>query len=100
MFSNHSRYMCLAVQSSDVESVKNILSEMEDKGEEEGYGELERVVDQRNEQSHAPLHLACIYIREHVRESCGKSNIVVVSTRHSLGGLKLKNLCSVKRLRA
>ncbi len=28
-------------------------SEMEGKGEEEGYGELERVVDQRNEQSHA-----------------------------------------------
>ncbi len=42
-----------------MESVKNILSEMERKGEEEGYGELERVVDQRNEQSHAPLHLAC-----------------------------------------
>ncbi len=43
-----------------MESVKKLLQEV---GEESyvggGGGDMERAVDQRNEQSHAPLHLAC-----------------------------------------
>ncbi len=54
--------LCLAVQSGDVVSVKRLLQEV-GVGEEEhsyvGGGDMERAVDQRNEQSHAPLHLAC-----------------------------------------
>ena len=50
--------LCLAVQSGDVEAVQRLLLGMGG-GEEGGYGDTERAVDQRNEQSHAPLHLAC-----------------------------------------
>lgn len=49
--------MCLAVQSGDVESLKRLLMELDGGTGEEG--DRERAVDQRNEQSHAPLHLAC-----------------------------------------
>ena len=41
-----------------MEYVERILVESEE-GSGEGEGEGERIVDQRNEQSHAPLHLAC-----------------------------------------
>ena len=53
--------LCLAVQSGDLESVKRLLVEMEGGSlDEEGvFADTERTVDQRNEQSHAPLHLAC-----------------------------------------
>lgn len=56
--------LCLAVQSGDVEAVKKLLVGMEGGigGEDGGAhlgGDRERAVDQRNEQSHAPLHLAC-----------------------------------------
>ena len=52
------------MQSGDVESVKKLLQEVDGRGEEGGYlggggADMERAVDQRNEQSHAPLHLAC-----------------------------------------
>ena len=43
------------MQSGDVTAVEQMLQEL---GEREG-GEGEREVDQRNQQSHAPLHLAC-----------------------------------------
>ena len=48
--------MCLAVQSGDIESVCHILAECE---EQAGDDDQERLVDLRNQQSHAPLHLAC-----------------------------------------
>ena len=54
--------LCLAVQSGDVESVKRLLQDVSSGVEEGSYvggGDMERAVDQRNEQSHAPLHLAC-----------------------------------------
>ena len=44
----------MAVQSGDLDEVKRILTEC-DKIEGEDVG----IVDQRNEQSHAPLHIAC-----------------------------------------
>jgi len=47
------------VQSGDVEAVKRLLMELEGKEVGGGYADRERAVDQRNEQSHAPLHLAC-----------------------------------------
>lgn len=50
--------LCLAVQSGDVEVVRRVLCEVEERGEARS-AEGVRVVDQRNEQSHAPLHLAC-----------------------------------------
>ena len=43
----------MAVQSGDLEEVKHILHVTALEGEDVG------IVDQRNEQSHAPLHLAC-----------------------------------------
>lgn len=43
--------LCLAVQSGDLDEVKRVLSRVD--------GENVHVVDQRNEQSHAPLHIAC-----------------------------------------
>ncbi len=49
--------MSLAVQSGDIESVRRILIECD---KEAGEDQHERLVDQRNQQSHAPLHLACI----------------------------------------
>ncbi len=52
----------MAVQSGDVGVVRRVLSEMEEEEEESGIGgvaEGTKTVDQRNEQSHAPLHLAC-----------------------------------------
>ncbi len=51
--------LCLAVQSGDVEPVKSLLVALEGGREEGGGCDTERTVDQRNEQSHAPLHLAC-----------------------------------------
>ena len=58
--------LCLAVQSGDLDSVERILVDLESQSEgREGEGmeavreDGQRVVDQRNEQSHAPLHLAC-----------------------------------------
>ena len=53
--------LCVAVQSGDVEVIKKVLSEIKEEphpcmGADEGA----KIVDQRNEQSHAPLHLACI----------------------------------------
>jgi len=48
--------LCLAVQSGDIEAVRKILSEYES---ENSAGEREKLIDQRNQDSHAPLHLAC-----------------------------------------
>ena len=42
-----------------MEVVKRMLSEMEEEESAVGGAEGIKVVDQRNEQSHAPLHLAC-----------------------------------------
>ena len=55
-FSQQPISLCLAVQSGDVESVAEMLREEEEGGREEGEGV--RAVNLRNEQSHAPLHLA------------------------------------------
>ena len=41
--------LCSAVQSGDALSVEQLLNSVSE----------QRIVDQRNEQSHAPLHLAC-----------------------------------------
>jgi ankyrin repeat protein len=43
--------LCLAVQSEDVQRVQQLLEENEE--------ENHNLVDQRNEHSHAPLHIAC-----------------------------------------
>ena len=43
--------LCLAVQSEDVQRVQQLLEENE--------VENHNLVDQRNEHSHAPLHIAC-----------------------------------------
>ena len=43
--------LCLAVQSEDVQRVCQLLEENE--------AQTDNLVDQRNEHSHAPLHIAC-----------------------------------------
>lgn len=48
--------MCIAVQSGDTDRVSEILEEHQEKEEEEE----EDIIDLRNDQNHAPLHLACI----------------------------------------
>ena len=50
--------LCLAVQRGDVTAVEQILQELGERGRE-GRREGEREVDQRNQQSHTPMHLAC-----------------------------------------
>ena len=47
--------LCLAVQSGDVEAVREIVG-----GEGDGRHENTNVVNLRNDQGHTPLHLACI----------------------------------------
>ena len=49
--------LCLAVQSGDEDSIRKILEDMQlPSGIEEG----DNVIDLRNEQGHAPLHLVAI----------------------------------------
>lgn len=49
--------LCLAVQSGDIDQVKIILEQRE--CHEDGDGE-DDVINLRNDQTHAPLHLSCI----------------------------------------
>ena len=49
--------LCLAVQSGNIDQVKIILEERE--CHEDGDGE-DDVINLRNDQTRAPLHLACI----------------------------------------
>ena len=51
--------LCIAVQSGDADRVSKILEELHDKEEKEEEEE-EDIINLRNDQNHAPLHLACI----------------------------------------
>ena len=54
--------LCIAVQSGDVDRVSKILEDLHNKEEkeEEEEEEGEDIINLRNDQNHAPLHLACI----------------------------------------
>lgn len=69
------------MQSEDLDSVEEILVESEYRGGE-GEGERERVVDQRNEQSHAPLHLACTTGNMYVSNIRG--SVILIRAHHTI----------------
>ena len=79
--------LCLAVQSEDVQRVSQVLEENE--------SQCENLVDQRDEHSHAPLHIACaignMYVYNMTAHFCLKISKIGKTMLCMCGNAQMRN---------